>query len=534
VLFATFVSCVTREELLRQGYTEETGFLQNVYSKDNEHYYLQSEIHQKANFDYFTSISKSQESEGEVNTIGFWDFIPFEVATLYVGQTFTWRGICFRNVSATLTGNSTSGEIELHLSDKASALCNDVYDFGDREHAYLKVFVDGGKHTIKIDSWKEYEWNDIQSYGLHVFLFPGPIEDIAASVALTLSLFFDPNPLMVDENVKFIEQNMQWHMIERKINQVNVSKSDIRSGDYLGIMRLDGLDPLIMWGIGSHTGHTAVALWFEDDLYICESTDTEGLPALIYWPPPYGIIRTPYDQWIQQAMEANYHVVLLPLAEEYSRNFNEEQARNWFYSVEGMPYGWHNFLFTFLDTVANNLPRPITPDFFEHVMGVVERLIPIDQNSSVYSMLIQGLNLRLNSNCTTLQCIYDIIDPIPMSLSAAVAIPEQDSWRYGGNYSMVCDVFVCEMWKNGGIFGEFKNDFECTEQTPKDTYQFGIFDGFFKRPIQCVEADMSLPYCQLMGKYTLTLPGYNSINMYPEINNACPAVPPVYERPPIC
>jgi len=150
-------------------------------------------------------------------------------------------------------------------------------------------------------------------------------------------------------------------------------------------------------------------------------------------------------------------------------------------------------------------------------------------------MLIQGLNHRLESNCTTLQCIYDIIDPIPMSLSQAVAIPEQDSWRYGGNYSMVCDVFVCELWKNAGIFGdEFKNQFQCTEQTPKDTYQFAVFNGFFKRPTQCVQSDMNLPYCQIMGKYTHTLTGYNSINLYPHINSACPALPPVYERGAIC
>jgi len=88
--------------------------------------------------------------------------------------------------------------------------------------------------------------------------------------------------------------------------------------------------------------------------------------------------------------------------------------------------------------------------------------------------------------------------------------------------------------KNAGIFGDLKDKFQCTEQTPKDTYQFAIFNGFAKRPVQCVEADMTLPYCQLMGKYRHILPGFNSIGMYPDINSACPALPPVYERPAIC
>lgn len=129
-----------------------------------------------------------------------------------------------------------------------------------------------------------------------------------------------------------------------------------------------------------------------------------------------------------------------------------------------------------------------------------------------------------------MQCIYDLIDPMGMSLSQAVAIPENEAWRYNGNYSMVCDVFVCEMWRNAGIFGDLANEFQCTEQTPKDTYQWAIFDGEYKRPQQCIDADMDLPYCQLMGKYQLVLPGYNSISMYPNVNNKCPSLPPVYMR----
>ena len=36
------------------------------------------------------------------------------------------------------------------------------------------------------------------------------------------------------------------------------SSSELKSGDVLLIRLLDGLDPLIMWGTGSHIGHTAV------------------------------------------------------------------------------------------------------------------------------------------------------------------------------------------------------------------------------------------------------------------------------------
>jgi len=50
------------------------------------------------------------------------------------------------------------------------------------------------------------------------------------------------------------------------------------------------------------------------------------------------------------------------------------------------------FIFTFLDTVTNNLPRPITPDLFEHIMGVAQNAIPITVKGSIYNLLIMGLN----------------------------------------------------------------------------------------------------------------------------------------------
>ena len=39
----------------------------------------------------------------------------------------------------------------------------------------------------------------------------------------------------------------------------------------MGWVRLDGLDPMIAWAMGAATGHTAVALWQGQELFICES-----------------------------------------------------------------------------------------------------------------------------------------------------------------------------------------------------------------------------------------------------------------------
>lgn len=61
------------------------------------------------------------------------------------------------------------------------------------------------------------------------------------------------------ENKKFIKENLGWELEERHIQDIDLDKSYIESGDYLPIFRLDGLDQIIMYGTGSHSGHTTMA-----------------------------------------------------------------------------------------------------------------------------------------------------------------------------------------------------------------------------------------------------------------------------------
>ena len=45
-------------------------------------------------------------------------------------------------------------------------------------------------------------------------------------------------------------------------------------------------------------------------------------------------------------------VAIVRLSDEYQSQFDEDKAVNWFKTVEGMPYGWHNFVYTFMDTMV--------------------------------------------------------------------------------------------------------------------------------------------------------------------------------------
>mmetsp|Transcript_1036 Transcript_1036/g.1021 ORF Transcript_1036/g.1021 Transcript_1036/m.1021 type:complete len:127 (+) Transcript_1036:425-805(+) len=120
-----------------------------------------------------------------------------------------------------------------------------------------------------------------------------------------------------------------------------------------------------------------------------------------------------------------------------------------------------------------------------------------------------------------------------MTLPEVMAIPEQDEWEYENmGKSRVCSSLVVSLYKAAGIFGRL--NIQATEFTPKDVYQLNIFENDQERPEKCVVADPHIPYCQLMGKYRIYLPGLNSVDPYDHMNEKCPSVPTEYFRPKGC
>lgn len=83
---------------------------------------------------------------------------------------------------------------------------------------------------------------------------------------------------MEKANLEFMKWGLNWELEKRDIQKVEIDESQIKSGDYFAVLRLDGLDPMIMYGTGSHSGHTVMAMRFDGELYIVESQDSW------YWP----------------------------------------------------------------------------------------------------------------------------------------------------------------------------------------------------------------------------------------------------------
>jgi len=84
-------------------------------------------------------------------------------------------------------------------------------------------------------------------------------------------------------------------------------------------LRLDGLEPFVMYVTGGHCAHSAMALRFDGDLYVVEVIDAW------YWPIK-NIQRNKFSEWIKYAEEADYNLVYLPLSDEKRASFNETAA----------------------------------------------------------------------------------------------------------------------------------------------------------------------------------------------------------------
>jgi len=191
---------------------------------------------------------------------------------------------------------------------------------------------------------------------------------------------------MEDANVKFLHEAMQYDLEPRTIKKVEINPDLIKDGDAIMIMRLDGLDQIIMYGTGAYVGHNTVALRFDGELYIVESQDAW------YWPTP-NLQRTKWADWIKQAEDASFSVSHLPLRDDIRANFDNKAATDFFYETEGLPYGYHNILYGWIDTPRDNLPPLLPNEFAPILFSIIEMISPV----LAFNFFTEALNFRLGT-----------------------------------------------------------------------------------------------------------------------------------------
>ena len=468
-----------------------------------------------------------------------WYWAPvFRAKMKTVGEKYSFSSRCFeKNTVAFKEMSRDKIVLSLENSGKTDTWCSELFIFHTSNHNYLQFIAFEGFHEIVIKRITQDDKDEIKVNGVKLYGFCAGLVNTVKSFFLTLKAFYgglgiDPhakNPKfrpsipkdMEKANLRILEL-FNHYTPERRKNDtiVNFDKKTIHSGDFLLISRMDGLDPLIMIGAGGRSGHSAVCSWVGDELYVLESQSGW------YWPHD-GIQRNKWEDWLKWAHNADFNVALLPIREEYRNKFDNAKAMEWFENeVEGLNYGFHNFISTWIDTVDKNFPFIATSEIVEFLFSLVSKVYPPASDL----IITENINIRVGKQNLTFQQAVAEAARQGKSLEQLLAEPEKEGIKYSDGLNYVCSCFVVAYWKHGGLFGDL--DLSPNEFGPRDIYMLDIFDKKVTRPQECIDDNPDLPYCQVMGRFILDLEkgAYSSIKPYAHMNERCSSQGPDFIR----
>jgi hypothetical protein len=455
--------------------------------------------------------------------------------------TYSWSAPCFAQNTAVFSKSNDGKTLNLEVtsSSPVSLTCSDLYAAFTVSTVAISTEIKSSRNPVVTnialvvpEDVTDAELWDIDNKGVRLFRYVNDKITTVSNLIETLKMFVPETTQEVSEeaamiNIDFMKKYTGFNFPPRD-PALNIipDESEIKSGDTFYIIRMDGLDPLLAWAMGSSTGHVTTAIWIDGELFVCESTIADS-----YWPTDY-VQKTPYRTWIQQAQDADMQVVFAPLNDQARKNYNETAAVDFFHSVEGIDYGFQTMIWAWLDTALDNFPC-LPPDFssncmqweiLEPVIALVDRYV----NEIGDQIWNAGLAKRLNSDVMRTAALYqEGARQGYTSMNQVIPIVEQDAWlynttRWGQPYvgkAMVCCVFVCNTWKEAGVFGDLKDEINCAEFTNWDDYSLTI------------HADN---YRQIIGDYTLTLNNFHTKDPYAHMAEHCPAYPPDYAKPSNC
>lgn len=490
------------------------------------------------------------------------------------------KGRCYPSYAASSV-QAANGKIDITIAPQgqpSSATCAEQFVFiagGQKWH--LELFAAGSAaRTVSMDVSgldADSQWF-LNYHGVRAYIIAtdGILATVGSALdTLTMLMGFamlEPPQYVLDANLYFINEYVQGGgkvprmgplAVPRPANNsvvFNFDPANIQSGDLFMLLRRDGIDPMIGWGEGSMGGHSVVAIRTgpnPTDLQACESTTLDG-----YW-PDNGIQCHTWDRWVELCVAAGQNVVLVPLSEETRKTFDTNKAIEFFNVNKGLDYGYSSFLFGWLDTYNGNFPCTpssnyttcLMPEMAEQLAILLDSLFGSAHDNFFRQALAHRTNQWTTSPDTTPSVMATIRyaqTQLGKSTMDLIQIIEKDEWLYQTTRdqgtdivigkSMVCCVFVCNMWKAGGIFDSLGANFTCAEQTLWDLYSMKIFDEQRmgdNRPQVCKTADPTNPLCQLMGDITMHLvPDVNTRSFYPNMGEKCAALPPQYIRPDGC
>ncbi|KAF6168020.1 hypothetical protein GIB67_011405 [Kingdonia uniflora] len=287
-------------------------------------------------------------------------------------DTLNWKGACFYETRAWMNFNNKSnsefggGTLHIKTSSAHSWTCMDIYIFATPYRVSWDYYFIARDHTFEFKEWEgkaEYEY--VKNKGVSIFL-------MGSGMLGTLQALWDVYPLFSNtgwgesSNLAFLEKHMGASFEQRPQPWItNITVDDIHSGDFIALSKIrgrwGGFETLEKWVSGTYAGHSAVFLKDpEGKLYVGESghENEEGEDI---------VVVMPWEEWWNYELtkdDANPHIAVLPLHPDIRAKFNETAAWEYARTMIGKPYGYHNLIFSWIDTVDGNYPPPLDANLF--------------------------------------------------------------------------------------------------------------------------------------------------------------------------
>lgn len=470
---------------------------------------------------------------------GYFKFTSKTVGRAIPSKSIRIQGRCFEEIKIITTKNETHFLIDFESKTSIELGCVEfiLISSGIHTNAQMMIFEGKFQKSFEIIKMSQNEINFIEEEGFFVLRSCDDLKYLPYNIFLTVKLFiggwmksqFIPifgsriPEFQLLANIDFVKKTtgFEWQF-RKETKKILIDRKYIRSGDFFGSARFDGLANFSHLISGSRIGHCAMALWHENELYVIE-TEQGGHDGI------NGVKKTTYEQFLKKADMEDANIILLPLNESARERFDEKKAWEAFLEMEGSLYGLSNFIFSGQDTENDNRPDWIDYVYLGIVIGWIDQYLP----ESMSLMILDAWNKRLGTENLSMDSIWEELYKRKMSLGKLSAIPEKDDWEYKGikGRSLVCSSLVVYLYKAAGLFGNL--EINATEFTPKDIVNLNFWDlslGHLPKACQ----NFSRGYCQLMGKIDLDVGPINFVEPYNHMDETCATVPPKYERKPGC
>jgi hypothetical protein len=256
---------------------------------------------------------------------------------------------------------------------------------------------------------------------------------------------------------------------------------------------------------------------------------------------------------MEQGRKNDYNVVWAPLDRDLARAFDVDVAWQYIDGMYGIDYGWEVVLTSLLDTTEGNLVCAdsagnmcIRADHWEMAFHLVEKF-SADAARVFKPAMMQRAGVDFN--LPLIEAYYAAHSQQDIAPRELHNVVEANGWLYNTTRDgvpelspvAICNVFTCNVWKAGGLFGDLAEDINCGEWRVNDNYRLRFYEADFERPDVCVAADPENPLCQVLGKYALRIdlepgvgPRYNYADLYANFADHCPSLAPDYINPPGC